>query len=156
MLKDLGIPIHTYSDYLNNIELSQELNTSVPQPAAQHIKAGSLRYYAVGELDGSDVSADVLKQYETAAEITQRVCYGLAEKENIDVVVAHHGIYVPQGQLVESFRENGVRIVTWGVSYRSKTVIFSHDESYHFTMPKEPFEPVLNWDQKKKKKYLIT
>ena len=52
--------------------------------------------------------------------------------------MAHHGIYVPQGLLVDLARKHRVRLVTWNIAYRSGSFIFSHDDSYHFTLMDEP------------------
>jgi hypothetical protein len=46
----------------------------------------------------------------------------------------HHGIYVPQGVLAAAAHKAGARVVTWNTAYRQSCFLFSHDESYHFTM----------------------
>jgi hypothetical protein len=50
---------------------------------------------------------------------------------------------VPQGLLVDVARNHGVRLVTWNIAYRSGSFVFSHDDSYHFTLMDEPTDV---WD----------
>jgi hypothetical protein len=54
--------------------------------------------------------------------------------------VFHHGIYVPQGPAGDVLRRRGVRVVNWNPSYRKSTFIFSHGNSYHYTLMNEPTE----------------
>ena len=53
-------------------------------------------------------------------------------------MVAHHGIYVPQGMVNAVAGAEDVRLVTWNPGYRKQTFIFSHGDSYHHTMMDEP------------------
>ncbi len=66
----------------------------------------------------------------------------LIELRQFDILVVNHGIYVPQGMICEVARSMGVRVVTYNPAYRKHSFVFSHNESYHFTMLDEPVE---NW-----------
>ena len=61
-----------------------------------------------------------------------------------DTLIAHHGIYIPQGVVSEFARSQNVNLMTWTASYRKGTFIFSPDETYHYSMVTEPTS---NWDR---------
>ena len=61
-------------------------------------------------------------------------------RDGYDAVVLHHAIYVPQGVLAQAARAAGIRVVTWNTAYRARCFLFSHGDSYHFTMMEEPQE----------------
>ena len=78
------------------------------------------------------------RRFLAAALIATTALDRLFAKEGYDVCVAHHGLYVPQGLLVDLARKHGVRLVTWNIAYRAGSFIFSHDDTYHFTLMHEP------------------
>jgi len=104
----------------------------------EHAHAGALRFYARGDLRDQEKAEPVLRRYLEAAWLAAEGMERMLEKNRYDVVVAHHGIYVPQGQAVAVCKKRGVRVVTWNPAYRKHSFIFSHDDSYHHTMVDEP------------------
>jgi Capsule polysaccharide biosynthesis protein len=110
----------------------------------EHAYAGALRFFARGDLVGEPHGEPVLRKYLEAAMLTALSTRNLLKGKAFDVVVAHHGIYVPQGIICEVARQMGVRVVTWNPAYRRSTFIFSHDETYHHSMISEPVDL---WDQ---------
>jgi hypothetical protein len=106
----------------------------------EHALAGTLRFFARATLDGEPQALPILRRYVEAAVITARVAQSLLRRERFDVVVFHHGIYVPQGILGEVCRAEGVRVVNWNPAYRSRSFIFSHGDTYHHTLMDEPTE----------------
>ena len=99
--------------------------------------AGTLRFYAVGNLDREPGSERVLRRYLEAAILTA-IAARRIYADGYDAVVLHHAIYVPQGVLAQVARAAGVRVVTWNTAYRAGCFLFSHGDSYHFTMMEEP------------------
>lgn len=106
--------------------------------------AGTLRFYARGDLDAEVDAEAVLRRYFEAALLTYYACHRLLVDRGYKVVVVNHGIYVPQGVIAETARQLGVRVVTWHPAYRRRCFIFNHDETYHHGMLKEP---VSSWDE---------
>ena len=98
-----------------------------------------MRFYAVGNLDREPESEPVLRRYLEAAILTAIAARRLYA-DGYDAVVLHHAIYVPQGVLAQAARAAGVRVVTWNTAYRAGCFLFSHGDSYHFTMMDEPQE----------------
>ena len=108
-----------------------------------HARAGALRYLAVGNFTHEPNALRVRRRFLAAALIATTALDRLFAKEAYDVCVAHHGLYVPQGLLVDLARKHGVRLVTWNIAYRAGSFVFSHDDTYHFTLMHEPTEV---WD----------
>jgi len=146
-----GLPLVTYSEFLadGDRETAAQIADGVPidqirgfrfreLAVGEHAFAGTLRFFARGDLDGEPHGAAVLRRYLHAGLVTTMALDRLFQRHPIDVVVAHHGIYIPQGMIVEVARRRGIRVVTWNPAYRKHSFIFSHDDTYHHTMMSEP------------------
>jgi hypothetical protein len=163
LMQETGLPVFRYSQFLSESERQQifsevdslkesELATYSPEgmPVGEHALAGALRYYARGDLSGEPGAEIVLRRSLEAALMTVRAFNNYLDKYPTDVVVAHHGIYVPQGLLVAVCKQRKIRAVTWNPAYRKHCFIFSHADSYHHTMISEPVETWRNveWSQR--------
>lgn len=109
----------------------------------EHALAGALRFYAQGQLDRDEQATLLLRRYFEAALLTYFAAHRLFAFGHHQVVVLNHGIYVPQGVIAETARNMGIRVVTWHPAYRRQCFIFSHDETYHQSLMKEP---VTEWE----------
>lgn len=109
-------------------------------PVGEHALAGALRYFARGELAGEPTGEGILRRYLVATILTTIAYERLFEAVRPEVVVAHHGIYVPQGIVTTMARARGIRVVTWNPAYRRHCFIFSHDDTYHHTLLNEPVD----------------
>lgn len=127
----------------------QALATTIPRasiaafsidgiPIGEHATAGTLRFYARGDIATEAEGEAVLRRYFEAALLTYHACRRLLADGGYKVVVLNHGIYVPQGVIAETARRLGVRVVTWHPAYRSGSFIFNHDETYHHGLLTEP------------------
>ncbi|BBF91354.1 capsule biosynthesis protein [Blastochloris tepida] len=106
-------------------------------PLGEHAYAGTLRYFARGTLEDEPQGLAVARRYLAAAVMTARAYRRLFERLKPEVVVAHHGIYSPQGVVAAVARAAGIRVVTWNPAYRRHCFIFSHDDTYHHTLMTE-------------------
>jgi len=109
-------------------------------PIGEHALAGALRFFARSDLESERLGEAMLRRYVEAAALTTAAYFRLIERLRPDVLVAHHGIYAPQGLAVAAARAKGVRVATWNPAYRRHCFIFSHDDSYHYTLMNEPTE----------------
>lgn len=153
----LGLPVHRLSTFITDEQRAEArripqgldretMRTLVVDGMAvgEHAYAGTLRYFARGDL-ASEPRADlVLARYLEAALLTLYGVQALLAKEGFDAAVFHHGIYVPQGVTGEVCRRQGVRVVNWNPSYRQNTFIFSHGDTYHHTLMDEPADQWTN------------
>jgi hypothetical protein len=108
------------------------------RPLGEQARAGALRFVARGSLDGEAYADDIARRYATGTVLSARAAERLLSNGSYEVVVLHHGIYVPQGPIAQVARETGVRVVTWTPGYRSGTFVFSHQDTYHQTLMREP------------------
>lgn len=147
----LGLPLHSYGELIAPDERAAAVRLAWTVPAAdipghrldglaigEHALAGALRFYARGNLRGEPHGEAVLRRYFEASLLTAHALRALLARERFDVVVVHHGIYVPMGIIGEVCRAAGVRIVNWNPAYRKRSFIFSHGDTYHHTLVDEP------------------
>ena len=109
----------------------------------EHAMAGALRFFAKASLLREEKGEAILRKYFESALITAYVFRRILVERKINVVVLHHGIYVPQGIIGSVARELGVRVVAWNIAYRKNRFIFSHNDTYHHTLIDEP---VCKWE----------
>ena len=151
IFQPLKLPIHFYSQLISKkeAEYSRKIAYTVPidkiprfkfkgLSVGEHALAGTLRYFATGDLKSEPLGGSVLRRFLDGAMRTIFVIKYLLQKKTYDAVCFHHGIYVPQGIIGEVCRQKGIRIVNWNPAYRKHTFIFSHHNSYHHTMISEP------------------
>jgi hypothetical protein len=105
--------------------------------------SGALRFFARGQMEAGVTQERILRRYLEAACLAQFAMRRLIAHERYDVVIGHHGIYVPQALVAEAARQAGVHFVAWNPAYRTGCFIFNHDETYHRGMLSEP---VSNWE----------
>lgn len=153
LFNPLDLPLHRYSSLIGTEErqsaatiAAQQDLESVPSfrwngmAVGEHSHAGALRYFARGDLEGEPEAEAILRRYLEAAMLTVFAVDRLLTKTPFDVVVFHHGIYVPQGLIGEVCRKRGIRVVNSNPAYRKQTFVFSHNDTYHHTMISEPVE----------------
>lgn len=147
----LGLSVLRYSALLNDSDRTRarRMAERTPVDAIEDLTldgiavgeaalSGALRFFARGDLEhGADKEA-ILRRYLEAACLALFAMRALLATERYDVVVGHHGIYVPQALVAAAAHEAGVRFVTWNPAYRTGCFIFSHGETYHRAMLTEP------------------
>lgn len=106
-------------------------------PAGEHAMAGTLRFHARADLDGVPEAEGVLRAYLKAACQTVVASEVLGARHPYTALVAHHGIYVPQGLWVAAANKAGKRVVTWTPGYRRNSFVLAHGDTYHRTMISE-------------------
>ncbi|HEY9520350.1 MAG TPA: capsular biosynthesis protein, partial [Methyloceanibacter sp.] len=118
--------------------------------------SGALRFFARGELEDGKAQGAILKRYFEAACLSLFAMRRLLARERYDVVIGHHGIYVPQALVADAAREAGVRFVAWNPAYREGCFIFSHGETYHRAMLAEPVSvwEDMDFDDDKRRKLI--
>jgi hypothetical protein len=106
----------------------------------EQVRAAVIRFFGKADLSSEpdDLVLAAAHRYAAGALTSALVFTRALETLRPDVVVAHHGVYVPQGVLGEVARRAGVRVVNWGTAYRDRTVVYSHGDTYHRTLLDEP------------------
>jgi len=153
--RPLGLQIHRYSELVTDDELAEAASISAKidyseigdyqldgLAVGEHALAGTLRFFARGDLKGEPKAEEILRRYLKASLLTSFATRRLLRKFPFTSACFHHGIYVPQGLIGEVARKGGVRVVNWNPAYRKQCFIFSHHDTYHHTLLEEP---VSNW-----------
>jgi hypothetical protein len=111
----------------------------------EQARAGVLRFFGKATFEQEDPKfvLAVARRYLAGAVTSARAAEAAIKALKPDVVVGHHGVYVPQGVIGAVARKLGVQVVNWGPSYRNTTVIYSHGDTYHHTFMDEP---VRHWE----------
>ena len=152
-LDPLPPPLHKYGDFLApgiaEADMARTLSLSLEEcftlesdglRIGEQARASTIRFFGKADLDSEPpgVVLAAARRY-TAGALTSASILRLAlERLNPEVVVAHHGVYVPQGVLGEVARGLGIGVVNWAPSYRDRTFIYSHGDTYHRTFVHEP------------------
>jgi hypothetical protein len=155
----LGLTVHRYGTLLTEADRAhaRSLAQNTPLEAVGGLTldgmavgeaalSGALRFFARGELQDGKAQGAIVKRYLEAACLSLFAMRRLLARERYDVVIGHHGIYVPQALVADAARETGVRFVAWNPAYRAGCFIFSHDETYHRAMLNEPTSAWENLD----------
>lgn len=152
-LKQAGFNTLKFSDFISNDELKiiRDIEKKTKHTEIRHFKlndisigehayAGALRYNARGELELSEDDQMILKKYFFSALKTYFISKNLFDEKKYDILLLNHGIYVPQGIISEVAKKQGLNVSTWFTAYKNKSFLFSHKETYHKSLLKEPNE----------------
>jgi hypothetical protein len=150
----LGLPIYNFkSDRSDEHRLKIEfLNKSFEElrefkidsvQVGMHAWAGAIRYFATTLFTSEPLAKEVLIRFLISGIRIHSSMTKVFQDFQPDTLIAHHGIYIPQGVVSEFARSQNVNLMTWTASYRKGTFIFSPDETYHYSMVTEPTS---NWD----------
>lgn len=149
LYEPLGLRIHDLSRHLSDLDRRAAATRAARRAAGpleparrnaveEHAFAGALRFFGRATLPDTDLVRAVLARYLAAANLSALAAQRLLANEKFDVVVAHHGIYVPQGLMADAARRAGAHLVAWHASYRKGRLIFENGDTYHRTMISEP------------------
>ena len=152
----LGLKVHRYGELLSAADRARAraiASSTEPSavgglmldglPIGEAALSGALRFFARGDLEEEEAQDVILKRYLEASCLAFFAMRKLISQGRYDVVIGHHGIYVPQALVAAAAHEAGVRFVAWNPAYRAGCFIFSHDETYHRAMLTEP---VSTWE----------
>lgn len=161
LFKSVGLPVHRHGELVtpDQVRRAQEVSDKADLSdvvnyrfeglaVGEHALAGALRFYARGDLD-EPLGDAVLRRFLKAAIETVYATRRIMDEFPFDCVVTSHGMYVPEGLICEVARERKARVVACSFGYRKKTVVFSHQVTYHHTLLAEPVEAWENlpWTQ---------
>lgn len=106
----------------------------------EQIRAAVIRFYAKIDLQTESSSFEIGKKYAIAAIYTVSSIQRIIKDFKITKVILHHGVYVPQGVIVDVCKKLNIDVVCWHPSYRKLTFIFSKGDTYHRTLLDEKDE----------------
>ena len=118
--------------------------------------SGAKRFLAKGRIDDLKEYEAVMKEYLHSSQVMNSAANQLFKDNSFDLVVAHHGIYVPQGNIVAAAKESKIPVVTWVQGYRKQSFLFGIGDTYHKSLLTESYDiPDLKQEEKQEiKDYL--
>jgi hypothetical protein len=143
-LNSSNLKFSVFSDYVSKEERSsietlsnslsfEDLKTySIHEVAVgMHALAGALRYLTKSELVFNPGNLSILKSFFIAAEISRVVYTRMMAEFKPDVVITLHGLYIPQGIIVDLCKAKKIPLKVWNVAYRKNTFLVSNNDTYH-------------------------
>jgi hypothetical protein len=149
ILNNLSLPIIQIEK--RNYKIAKEWDAEIAN-------SGAKRFLAIGRIYNNTDYEKVLKRYFDASQVLNGQMESIYKKYGIDTVIAHHGIYVPQANIVRESREQNLEVITWTQSYRKQTFIFSRGDTYHKTLVEstEEIAPITLQQEKEIENYLLS
>ena len=130
LVANLGITYAYFSDGLRQAD--QDLMTPSEVDVSDEIRSGYIRYAASSHTEElKNLPPDIHKKYVLAGDVALRAIEGLFNKYKPDTVIAHHGIYLPQGIVQRVAKDRKTVFYSWHFGYRKSTLIFSRGDTYH-------------------------
>ena len=71
-------------------------------------------------------------------------------------IILNHGLYVPQGIILEVAKKHKVPVSTWHLGYRRNTLLIAHGDTYHKTLIEPVDESYLNLPLDKEKEDILS
>jgi hypothetical protein len=145
--ESLGLPFHRYSQWISPERRATLLNDvqefSIEDCCTyqanginlgEQVQAGLLRCLGRECTDDDPRIVALARRYLAGALITVEVVERMIEDIKPDSVVAHHGMYVPQGIVHAVARRHDIPTAAWGTSYRNGSFIWGRNDTYHKTL----------------------
>jgi hypothetical protein len=101
--------------------------------------SGAKRFLAKGRIDDPEEYKIVFKEYLKSSRIMNFANKEIFSKQHFDVMVAHHGIYVPQANMVMAAKSFDVPVITWVQGYRKQSILLGFGDTYHRSLLKDEF-----------------
>jgi hypothetical protein len=108
----------------------------------EHARAGAIRYLKADLAHADRNSEALLRRFCSAAMLTSVAYRRILDRYQPKGVLVHHGVYVPQGVVVDLLKATGTRLVTWMPSYRKNTALFAVGDTYHKVMTRSLDTPL--------------
>jgi len=167
-LKNTGSKIIKFSNFINQNELNQienfHFNDDILNDIknfkfdginiGEHANSGTIRYFSSSNFKKFSNSKEILIKYIKAALVTQKVSENLFKNKPYDEMFINHGIYVPQGVILDCAKKFGINTSAWCFAYTRNSVNITRDDTYHRALIQEKEEKWndFNFDQKAEKK----
>jgi hypothetical protein len=157
-----GLPSHNFGQFITDVDRgnARDIAASVPDERlgdfvyedlklGEHARAGTMRYFASGVLEGEPHGVAVLRRYLEAALLSAWATQRILKREQFDCVVTSHGCYVPHGAIAEVTRQQKKHLVAWYLAYKDRCTTWSHDDMYIYKMLDEPTSvwENMNWTE---------
>ena len=126
----------------------------------EHARSSLVRYIGRPLQKGEETTNQSLKEmYESylksACAVVDQWDALLCTKQTSRVIL-NHGLYIPQGIILEVARKYNVPVTTWHLGYRKNTILIAHGDTYHKTLIEPINENYLNLPLEKEKEKILS
>tara|TARA_Y100001970_G_C14253767_1_gene873647 strand:+ start:896 stop:2605 length:1710 start_codon:yes stop_codon:yes gene_type:complete len=118
-----------------NLSIDEMKNMKVDDVSVgEHANSGTIRYFASSDFHSYDLAKEIMAKYLRSSIITKKVSENLFKKKKYKELFINHGIYVPQGVILDTAKKFKINTSTWMVGYRRNSIIISRGDTYHRTL----------------------
>ncbi len=140
-------------DNLSSEEIKKIVINDIP--VGEHANSGTIRYYTGTNLENYKYSKEVLIQYLKSAIITKEVSENLFNLKKYDEVFMNHGVYVPQGVIIDCAKKRKINTAAWFYNYKINSVCITRNDTYHKALLDEAADKWNNFKFTKKEEMEI-
>ena len=102
--------------------------------------SGTKRFLAKGRIDDQEEYRTVFEEYLKSSQIVNGEAREIFSRNHFDLMIAHHGIYVPQGNMVAVAKAFDIPVVTWVQGYRKQSFLLGIGDTYHKSLLTESYD----------------
>lgn len=126
----MGVTVVRFSDLLR----TNSPGVCTKEELSKAASAGAVRFLKRTLDRTNELDEQVFKRFLEAALITDQAFSSLFSKSTFEQVIIHHGIYVPQGIVLNNAKKVGASVHTWTLGSRKLTLTHASDDTYHQAM----------------------
>ena len=115
---------------------------------AEHARSSTIRYLGRPLQEDEEKNSGYIKsiyiEYLKSACAVIHVWDDLIINLKPTRIIINHGLYVPQGVILETAKKHNIPVSTWHLGYRKNTLLIAHEDTYHKTLIKRLDEKYLD------------
>ena len=124
---------------LSKFEIDKDFCCSVEE----HAISTTMRNLLIGRFEHDSDAYEVMKEYDSSGRAYASRLSTLFNRENYDLVLCVHGIYLEHGVLIDVARKFDISVYIYGFPYRNSTFQIFKNDTYHraiFEIPQSHWE----------------
>ena len=114
----------------------------------EHAKSSTIRYLGrplkINEEKENSETIKLYREYWKSGCAVVDQWDQLISKEKPSHIIINHGLYIPQGIILEIAKKHKIPVTTWHLGYRKNTLLIAHQDTYHKTLIEPLDENYLN------------
>jgi hypothetical protein len=117
-----------FAIHINNIDFGEHVRTSV------------YRFLMAGVLSDTIETKTIALKYLENGLMYYESLQAFYKKNHPDIIMVTQGIYLLGGIACDFCKVKKIRFISWDYQYRRNGLVFSHGDTYHHELGKEPLE----------------
>ncbi len=147
-LESTGAKVLKFSDFIskeelkiiddknfNKLSISEIKDYKIDEIlVGEHANSGTIRYFSSSDFHNYKYANEIMAKYLRSSIITKKVIENVLKNKKYKEVFINHGIYVPQGVILDVANNFKINTTTWMIGYRRNSFILSRGDTYHRTL----------------------